>query len=232
MDFSSSHVPIPVDPVATRASLIKRIRNWDDDESWQQFFQTYWRLIYALAIRHGLDESEAEEVVQATIIAVSKNIRTFNYDPNTGSFRQWLIHQARWRISDRHRQRAREQEVFARAPRRQQLEGAGTRTATSHSVPDCNNATELGWEAEWQESVHIAALTALKSQLNPKHYQVFDLYVLRHWPSERVRRTLGVGLAQMHLINTRVKRLYRRECARIEETLGDRPPSTESKPPA
>ena len=47
------------DPAATRSSLINRLRNWSDHGSWQDFFDTYWKLIYAVAIKAGLSESEA-----------------------------------------------------------------------------------------------------------------------------------------------------------------------------
>ncbi len=229
MNSAPQNSAIPCDAAATRASLIARIRNWSDDSSWQEFFQTYWRLIYALAVRSGLSESEAEEVVQSTVIAVAKNIGEFNYDPNKGSFRQWLIHQAQWRIADFQRKRQREQKLFVRSGHRDD-EGASDETATAHRVPNPRCAHETKWECEWNDSVHVAALDALRSQLNPKHYQVFDLYVLRHWPSERVRRTLGIGIAQMHLINSRVKHLYRRERASIERTLAKQPKAGSSLP--
>ena len=54
----------PDDLTPTRWTLIGRLKNWDDQESWREFFDTYWRLIYATAIRSGLTPVEAEEVVQ------------------------------------------------------------------------------------------------------------------------------------------------------------------------
>ena len=39
---------------ATRSSLVRRLHNWEDDRGWQQFFDTYWKLIYAVAIKSGL----------------------------------------------------------------------------------------------------------------------------------------------------------------------------------
>ena len=48
------------DLLPTRRSLLSRLRNWDDQESWQEFFDTYWRLIYSAAIRAGLNEQDVE----------------------------------------------------------------------------------------------------------------------------------------------------------------------------
>jgi RNA polymerase sigma-70 factor (ECF subfamily) len=222
MNPTPRHAALPCDATATRASLLARVRDWSDDASWQEFFETYWRLIYAMALRHGLTDSEAEEVVQCTVIEVAKNIRNFNYDAKQGSFRQWLIHQARWRIRDQQRKRQRDQKFFARrsSPK---TDGTGT----IERVADGRSDHELAWEGEWRDSVHDAVLNSLRTQIKPKHYQIFDLYCLRQWPADRVRRTLGVGLASMYIISSRVKRLYRRERTRIERTLARRPGRTE-----
>jgi len=33
--------------LAIRRSLAERLANWDDRKRWQEFFDTYWKLIYA-----------------------------------------------------------------------------------------------------------------------------------------------------------------------------------------
>ncbi len=69
------------DSSSTRWSLIERLKNWDDNTSWEKFFETYWRLIYRTGIRSGLSEDEAQEVVQETVISVAKKMRDFKADP-------------------------------------------------------------------------------------------------------------------------------------------------------
>src|SRR5262249_31410444 len=87
----SAAIMNPVDdPIPTRYSLLSRLHDWDDQESWKEFFDTYWRLIYAVAIRSGLTDSEAQDVVQETIISVSKDIDKFKRDRELGSFKGWL----------------------------------------------------------------------------------------------------------------------------------------------
>jgi RNA polymerase sigma-70 factor (ECF subfamily) len=66
-------MPEPADTwLPTRRTLLSRLKNWDDQQSWREFFNTYWRFIYAVAIRSGLTDAEAQEVVQETVITVSK----------------------------------------------------------------------------------------------------------------------------------------------------------------
>src|SRR6267143_6364892 len=82
----------------TRRSLLNRLKNWDDQESWKDFFDTYWKLIYGVAIKAGLSDAEAEEVVQETVITVAKKIGDFKADPAHGSFKGWLLKITQWRI--------------------------------------------------------------------------------------------------------------------------------------
>src|SRR5262245_26880462 len=53
--------------IPTRVSLLHRLKNWDDQESWKIFFETYWKLLYSVARRSGLAEAEAQDIVQETI---------------------------------------------------------------------------------------------------------------------------------------------------------------------
>src|ERR1019366_3170034 len=91
----------------TRYSLLSRLQNWNDQESWKIFFDTYWRLIYSIALKSGLTEAEAQDVVQETIISVAKDIHKFKRDRTLGSFKGWLRNLTRWRIADQLRKRTR-----------------------------------------------------------------------------------------------------------------------------
>ena len=52
-----------LDLVPTRYSLLSRLQDWDDQQSWREFFDNYWRLIYSFALKSGLSETEAQDVV-------------------------------------------------------------------------------------------------------------------------------------------------------------------------
>src|SRR5436309_2991877 len=83
------------DPMlATRQSLIARLGDLDDRSRWEEFFETYWRLVHSVAMRAGLHDDEAQEVVQETCIAVARNVA--RYDSKAGSFKSWLLQMARW----------------------------------------------------------------------------------------------------------------------------------------
>ena len=66
----------------TRQSLLSRLKDWDDQDSWRDFFELYWRLIFDVARKSGLSETDAQDVVQETIMAVAKQMPEFRYGRN------------------------------------------------------------------------------------------------------------------------------------------------------
>ena len=78
-------------PTRQNQSLLSRLRDWDDQESGREFFDTYWRLIHGLALKCGLTDSEAQDAMQETMLSVAKQRPGFKYDPALGSFKGWLL---------------------------------------------------------------------------------------------------------------------------------------------
>src|ERR1044071_5293796 len=91
--------------LSTRRSLLERLRDWEDQASWREFFDLYWKFIYSVAIRSGLTDQEAEDVVQETVLSVAKKMPQYIYDPARCSFKGWLMHVTRLRIIDQLRRR-------------------------------------------------------------------------------------------------------------------------------
>ncbi len=191
--------------IPTRQSLLSRLKNWEDQESWRAFFDTYWKLIYNSAIRAGLTDAEAQDVVQETVSAVCKKMPEFTYDPARGSFKAWLMKQTGWRIADQFRKRMPIQ-ASRRSPE------TSTRTATVARVADpAVPELDLMWEAEWEKTLLEAAMQRLKRKVDPKYFQVFDLCVRKRWPIAKVARDLKMSSARVYLAKHRVGKLLKRE---------------------
>src|SRR5438876_5148305 len=134
--------------IPTRRSLLSRLKNWEDQESWKDFFDTYRKMIYGVAIKAGLTDVEAQEVVQETVIAVAKKMQGFKYDPQIGSFKGWLLHTTQWRISDQLRKRRGDGRRIEREYK------TSTRTATVERIPDpAESSLEVIWEKEWRSKI-------------------------------------------------------------------------------
>jgi len=200
--------------IPTRRSLLTRLKNWDDQESWKDFFDTYWKLIYGVAIKAGLNDAEAQEVVQETVIAVAKQIEGFKYDPQIGSFKGWLLHTTGWRISDQLRKRRGNAGAIRREYR------TATRTTTVERIPDpAGSNLEAIWEKEWRDHIFEAAIERVKRRVDARQYQIFDLYVIKQWPVKKVAATLSVSPGQVYLARHRIFALVKTEITNLESKM-------------
>jgi RNA polymerase sigma-70 factor (ECF subfamily) len=208
-------MPAPADPLyQTRATLIVRLKNWQDQASWQEFFDTYWRLIYGVARKSGMTDAEAQDVVQETMVAVAKHMPTFTYDPKLGSFKAWLLNMTRWRILDEFRKR---RTVDMRPP---ETGDSTTRTSFINRVADpAGQQFDEVWELEWQQNLLAAALDHVKHHMDPQKYQIFDLYVNQGWAPEKVAQSFGIPVDQVYLAKHRVTQAIKSEVERLEKEM-------------
>jgi RNA polymerase sigma factor (sigma-70 family) len=199
------------DSLLTRRTLLNRLRDLDDRDSWRTFFDLYWRLLYNVARRSGLDDAGAQEIVQETVIAVARKMPEFCYDPACGTFRQWLLRITRRRIIDHLRRTYRQ-------PPRADITPELLDEAAEHGaaiIDQSSSAIEAAWDEEWERATFEAALTQVRSEVNPQHFQVFDYCVLKEWPPSKVAATLGLNMAQVYLAKHRVAQAMKRAVRQI-----------------
>src|SRR6266404_5907705 len=210
--------------IQTRPSLLDRLKTGDDTESWQEFYRIYGKLVRDFAIQAGLNDTDADEVVQETAIAMARHLPEFRYDPKVCRFKTWLLNQASWRIKDQLKKRQRATAFTGETPA-----NAGTmhdvpadeasRTATINRVPDPNaeNLDAL-FETEWRKNLLATALERVRGNFSLKQFQVFDLIVQKEWPAADVARSLGVSLASVYVTKHRIVTAVKREIKRLART--------------
>lgn len=196
----------------TRKSLIARLDNWEDQRTWDEFYQTYWKLIYSVAVKAGLRPDEAFDCVQETILSIAKQSKRKLYDPEQGSFKTWLMNMTRWRINDQFRKRKKDTAMAGGEWDNDR------KTAVIDRVEDPNgDLLSRLWDVEWKKNVADAALSRVKAQVSPKQYQIFHYYVLKQWDAKKVQDHLNVSMAQVYLAKHRVGTVLKRELAKLEE---------------
>lgn len=205
----------PEELVPTDVGLLERLRNLEDHEAWRDFFDTYWVLIHRAAIRAGLSEHEAEDVVQDTLISVSRRMETFRYEPERCSFKGWLMHVTRGHIRDRLRRRRTRARRFEPLPLETESDGA------AEEIPDA--AAELAFEAmrteEWREHILSAAAKRVEPNIGLRHYEIYVLRCVKNLPVREVCQQLNVSALTVYLVSHRVARRFKREVQRLERQL-------------
>lgn len=209
----------PVSTLHTRPSLLFRLKDWEDETSWLEFYRLYHNFIYGLARRSGLSHADAEEVTQDVFRGVAQKIQDFESDPRRGTFRGWLAQRTRWRIAEKYRNRRPEE----RQPNARREDAANDRTRTIERVPDGAGGAPWGEpaaeEVEWQRHVLDTALMRLGRRVPAKHFQLFDLYARQNWTVMRVARAMGVSPATVYVVSHRLTKQLKREVAQLEKQL-------------
>lgn len=196
--------------IPTRTTLLHRLKDLEDQSSWQDFFDTYSKLIYNVASESGLSKPEAEDVVQETIISVAKHMPTFKYDRSIGTFKAWLFNMTRWRIADQMR-------------KRKGLPSSDDPAADlrlhAKMVDPISERLEALWDAEWKKTLYDAAVEKVRRQLDPQNYQIFDFLVNKEWPPAKVAKTFSISISKVYMAKHRVTEMITEEVKKLEKKM-------------
>lgn len=196
--------------VPTNIGLLVRLRNADDCAAWQDFIRIYQRLIYRAAIKAGLCEDEAEEVLQQTLISVARRMESFRYEPERCSFKGWLMHVARGHINDCLRKRRTQTRWF------ESMEANGIPV---EEIPDARaeRAFEAMWSGEWEAQLLSEADRRVQCSVKDKHYEIYHLHCVVGLSGREVSKRLSVLAVTVRVVSHRVARRMRQEVERLEK---------------
>ena len=146
----------------TRPSLLLSIRDPANDEAWALFVDTYGPLLYRQARRDGLDRHAAEDVMQQVLVRVARAIRSFEYDPARGRFRDWLGTITAHEISRYRSSQGRQPGAVGGSGFQKLLE----------SVDGPDGLAE--WDEEFSARICQVAMERIRSEFNPDQWAAFE----------------------------------------------------------
>lgn len=74
----------------TRMTLIQRVKNRMDQQSWEEFTTFYSPYIMGILNKAGIKYEFVEDLCQEILLRIWKSIENFEYDPSKCKFRTWL----------------------------------------------------------------------------------------------------------------------------------------------
>jgi len=189
-----------------------RMRNTEDDEAWDLFYDFYAPLIIRFSRDNGCTAQMANEILQETMVQLLKQMPTFTYDRKKGQFRSYLLKVVHRRIKDAVRRSGRTCSLECDMP-----------TDWVQEIADPNSGVPgEEWDRLWDRQLFRQALRRVREKVEAQTYRSFEMYVLNGASVDSVQKELGVGDRNaVYQHRNRMMKLLRREVEQLKEEMGE-----------
>jgi len=195
---------------STRPSLLFQIRDESNASAWADFVRIYTPLIHHFCLQQSRDlgDADAADIAQEVMRTVAANIRRFEYDPNRGSFRSWLLTVTRTRLLNFLKRRLRQPETPG--------------DTALHALAD-ERENELGtdWENLYRRRLFEWAAQRVQSEVQASSWQAFWLTAVEGKSGETTARDTGLSIGAVYIARSRITARLRD----LVSSVADDPPS-------
>jgi RNA polymerase sigma-70 factor (ECF subfamily) len=190
--------------LVTRPSLLLRVRDARDADAWRTFVSIYAPLVYRYCCRHGLQDADASDLCQEVLEKVARTIRSFEYNPERGLFRNWLLTITRRQITQfRHKSASRPEQSIS-APELERLHHDADR-------PDAD------WNHDFNDQVLRVALERIRPSFETATWQAFQSVWIENRSAVETARALSLDIDAVYYSKSRVLKRLRSEVKGIVE---------------
>jgi len=176
----------------TPVSLLVRLKQPASAEAWTRFVYLFTPLLDRWAHTLGLQDADADDVVQDVFCILVKRLPEFTYDPER-SFRAWLWTVLRNACRDRQQR--------------------GNLPLPHAEIIDRRAALDDLMESEYRHFLVGRAMQIMQADFAPATWKAFWGVVVEGRPGVEVARELGVSVNAVYLARSRVLSRLRQELA-------------------
>lgn len=192
-----------MDLTRTSTALLEGLQEPGNEQVWFDFARRYGAILVGFARRLGLDENDAADVAQETLVRFVEEYRAGKYQRERGRLRSWLLSIARTKVAAVYR---------ARSVRGEQQ--AGTQIV---DLSDEHTLTQM-WQAERRQVILRQAMEELRraTRTNEKTIEAFELLVHGGCAPGVVAEQLGMSIDDVYRAKSRVAQRLREIVSRLE----------------
>ena len=190
----------------TRASLLVRLRDGSDHNSWREFLELYSPLIYGFVRNRGLQDADAADLLQDVLRSVAGALGRLDYDKQKGGFRAWLFTITRNKLATFLTSRRSHNQASGDSAQHQLL--------TAH--PDRSHSLEDDWEREFQRQLAAQAMQKIQSEFEEKTWQAFRQTAVDGLSAAEVSHRMGLSPGAIYVAKSRVLARLKEEVERLQ----------------
>ena len=191
----------------TRSSLLAQVRSPDNREAWEQFVLIYRPVIYRMARRRGMQDADAQDIVQTVLMRVAGAINRWEKTEPGTRFRYWLRRVAKNAIFT----------ALSRSPNDAASGGSNIQdllTKQPEIAPDVDQ--ELG--LEYMREQYLRAAVIVQTDVDTETWRAFELSLIEGRSCDEVAELIGKSIGTVYAARSRVMRRLRDQVQRLEES--------------
>ena len=189
----------------TRSSVIRAVANTENEAAWQRFFDLYAGFVFSIARSKGLNDTDADDIVQMVFADLARNLPSFKYDREKGHFRPYLVALVKWRVIDRLKAARRDADLKADF-----MEEAKSAATTEDEDFE---------EREWQSAAMEETLRRIKPEVRPEHYAAFVASAVEGQDTDVVTKLYGISRDSLYQIRKRLTVKLREKLAEVRAEM-------------
>jgi RNA polymerase sigma-70 factor (ECF subfamily) len=182
---------------STASNLLVRLRDRTDHDAWTRLNALYSPLLHGWCRRYSVPEADADDLVQEVLQTLVREMPTFEYDRDRGSFRGWL----RTILVNRLRNHQRSEKFKA----------GGDFDSLASQLADDKSVLSEQWDREHDQHVAARLLEAVQGDFDPRTWEAFRLVMLEGKDAGAVAEGLGLSRNAVYLAKARVLQRLRQE---------------------
>ena len=174
----------------TSPTLIDKIKNQYDEQSWAQFIEAYEKYIYIIVdkISPGHD---IDDIVQEVLLRLWKSLPNFNYHPEKCKFRSWMGVIIRNTLNNYHRSKYKQRKI---------IDDYSKYDIESHKKDDLSDIIETAW----QEYITNLAFSRIEHTFSGKAIECFNMFLDGSHVNE-IMEKLDLKANSAYVLKNRVK---------------------------
>ena len=185
---------------STRSSVLRAVADTENNAAWNRLFDLYAGFVYSIARSKGLNDADADDIVQVVFSDLARNLPTFKYDRERGRFRSYLAGLVHWRVMDR--LKAVKRDADLKADFWEEMKSAG-------------QGDDDFAKREWQSAAMEEALRRIKPDVRPEHYAAFVASAVEGQDTESVMKLYGLSRDNLYQIRARLTEKLRETTAAV-----------------
>mgnify|MGYP001991071731 CR=1 FL=1 len=193
----------------TRHTLLQKIQEPNNENSWEEFTEYYSGYIYVIIRNFRVDIEDSEDLLQDVLIKVWKGIRQYDYREKRSKFRTWLCSIVRNTVFN-----------FLKS---KSVKNAKQNVAYNEALQQMNLISDAEVdkiaEKEWQNYMANLAWDNIKNDLSKVNRLIFEDFLKGESNNLKLAEKHGVAETSVRVYKMRVKKALSKEIVRLNNEL-------------